>query len=110
MKFRNADKTYALPTANVIVRPTFSRLLVCSFHTTGKGKTNMTTSVRIFGKLLQMNKASLLMQFAGIVKSQFALKGLHAARFETTVEMARPIKIPAVSLLIRRVYRSGNNR
>jgi hypothetical protein len=95
--------TYALPTANVIVRPTFKRLLVCNFQTTGKGRTNMTTSVKIFGKLLQMNKVSLLMHFDGIVVFQFASNGRHAAKFEITVEMARAIRTPAVSLLIKRV-------
>ena len=93
MHFLNS--THKLPNRNVIVNPTFKRVVVCNFHTMRIGRMSIIISVMIFGKLPHRKNASLLMQRApGRVGSQLAAKGMHATKAVTTVDIVNPIRMP----------------
>lgn len=68
-------------------------------------------SVKIFGKLLYLKNASLLMQFAlGNFGFQLAAKGLHEESPVMTVDIVRPTRIPRIIQAPRRIFLVGKRR
>ena len=95
----------------VAVSPTFRRVVVCKFQTTLTGSMSMTISVKMFGILPYLKKASLLIQRApGICGFQLAAKGLHAAIPEITVAIVNAIRIEPVNRTAMRMFLVGKRR